>query len=42
MKFCRMVDLGVHQAQGLAAKPKSENLGNAYLVDRLRDRAEIL
>ena len=22
--------------------PKSENFGNAYLVDRLRDRAEIL
>ena len=30
-------------AQGLApSKPKSEKIGNAYLVDRLRDPVEIL
>ena len=52
MKFCRVVDLGVQQvispfgelwSRGLAPKgQKLKNFGNAYLVDRLRDRAEIL
>ena len=51
MKFCRVVDLGVHQVfspfgelwpRGHPLKPKSEKFGNAYLVDRLRDRAENL
>ena len=51
MKFCRMVDLGGYQVisplnwtldQGLAPAQKVKNFGNAYLVDHLRDRAEIL
>ena len=52
MKFCRVVDLGVHQVFsplvnfGPGVSPLGQkvekNFGNAYLVDRLRDRAEIL
>ena len=53
MKFCRVVDLGVHQIfssfgeiwpRGLAplGQKVEKNFGNAYLKDRLRDRAEIL
>jgi len=51
MKFGRMVDLGGQQvfspfgeflAQGLARQgQKVKNFGNAHLVDRLRNRAEI-
>ena len=51
MIFCRMVDLGVRQVNsplvnfGPGVSPlgqKVKKIGNAYLVDRLRDRAEIL
>ena len=59
MKFCRVVDLGVHQVispfgelwprvSRLGQKVEKnfgnaeKNFGDAYLVDRLRDRAEML
>ena len=51
MKFCRLVDIGVHQVIsplvnfGPGVSPliqKVKNFGNAYLVDRLRDWTEIL
>jgi len=50
MKLCRMVDLGVFQVISPFGelwpmgypKPKVKKIGNAYLVDRARDRAEIL
>ena len=52
MKLRGMVDLGVRQVFSLFGKlwhrgepprgQKVKNFGNAYLVDRLRDRAEIL
>jgi len=51
MKFGRMIDLGSEQVmstfvnfgQGVSPQgQKVKNFGNAYLVDRLHDRAEIL
>ena len=48
MKFGRVVDFSVHQVLSPFGEiwprggQKLKNFGNAYLVDRLRDRAEIL